>query len=228
MLVDDYHGFTLLDNTTLFKYPIEPDIIDQALERPDSFAYYGDEDLFETWAITFSTHRDDDTIGKSNWDVMLEELNEHFGPAGDKWQVMHASHWAVGWTDEIIMPIVEIVGMDDYGDAIYAVTEQFAWALSIRDALMDYPLLDETRYSEMEYDDAISVIDQHRPVNEFMHKGDWYEVKEDVPETINEGIFSWIFDTYSISSGEEIGDDEVEAAMIALGFADKMDDNEED
>lgn len=212
-----FDDFILIDNTT-YLGDIEDDI-QKALERPADFGYYGERDLFETWCITFSTHRDDDVAGKANWDVMLEQLNERFGKAGEKWEVMHASHWAVGWADQIILPVVEVVAIDDFGDAVYAVTEQFAWALEIKGALEEYPLLDETRYSEMEYDEMIDYIKQASSVNDIEYDGKEYEVIDALPDDYAEKIAQWLSEHRDSMRVDDVSDDDLNAAMVNLGMA---------
>jgi len=95
------------------------------------------------WAgvgIGISKHRDSDAMDRSNWDYVIEQLNERFPdetPA--PWNIAHLGHWAVGWVDWLTYD----TGKPDL--------EEFF--KGIRTKLADYPLLDEDRYHDMEWAD---------------------------------------------------------------------------
>lgn len=139
---------------------IDAKTITMAFELPDSFAYFGDMPLFETWALTHGTHRDADTMHRCNWDVILETFNEKFGPAGEDngWDVLHSSHWAVGWSDQLMVEVIEVFCTDDYGNAVYRVTPQFTEVMEIRWQLESYPVLDDERHSAMEHEETIEFL----------------------------------------------------------------------
>jgi hypothetical protein len=88
----------------------------EALTRPSDYAYYGhDEDLYTFSAPTFTRHRDSDYIENANFEIVWEGLVESFPDlvqTGDRLDerpggiyVHRAGHWAVGWIEQIVVPV---------------------------------------------------------------------------------------------------------------------------
>lgn len=107
---------------------------------PD-FAYWGDRDLGESWAITFSQHRDSDALERSNFRVIRADLERDFPDDVDD---IRCDHWAVGWIDHLLVRV-----LDDSGEVTPAWRRVCEWL----DALADYPVADESDLSELEYDE---------------------------------------------------------------------------
>ena len=104
------------------------------------FVYYGDLPLGETWAFMLARHRDSDTVEQSNWHVIHTDMAERFP---DDIEVVHCSHWAVGWIDHLAVRLLDDAeALTDAGHAILEWKEQ----------LDDYPVADETDHSEREFD----------------------------------------------------------------------------
>lgn len=92
-------------------------------------------------------NRDSDTLTRSNWEVMCEELNR-IDPNGDteedednvpSWEIHRFGHWACGWVEiSIVRP----------GTAAADYVHELAESLS------DYPVADESHFSELEYEEA--------------------------------------------------------------------------
>lgn len=97
-------------------------------------------------------------------------------------------HWAVGWVEEITW--------DAARDDVRAVVE--SW----REALEGYPVASEEDYSAREYEDALETL----------------EMCYSVPEDRVTEVFSYLFNAFSRSSGEEMRQDEVDQALTALGI----------
>jgi hypothetical protein len=105
--------------------------------RQENFAYFGDLEAPPWGQLGFAgQHRDSDVLDRSNHEVIRDALTE-LSP--DAFAVEGSSHWAVGWVD-----IIRIDTSDDV-----AVAAAMAW----RDALENYPVADDERYSELEHDD---------------------------------------------------------------------------
>lgn len=105
------------------------------LERwtlPDSYAGGHWPDYF----VFLGQHRDSNALDRSNFECGLREL----GGESETVLVVRKGHWAVGWTEWV------------------AIHESDAEALEIADdlagALTDYPVLDETHYSDLEWNEA--------------------------------------------------------------------------
>lgn len=108
--------------------------------RQSNGAYFGD---FPAWLVAYAIHRDSDCLERSNY----EELKERFlavSPENEQWTIETSSHWLVGHIEHLI------VAPDSECERI---------ALDAIEALENYPVLNEERYSEMEYNEALDMIE---------------------------------------------------------------------
>jgi hypothetical protein len=87
-----------------------------------------------TGLVGIIQHRDSDCLDQSNFATAVATLTE----IDDRTNVVSFGHWAVGWVEEISVPLT---------DAICDAVE------SMVDALSDYPVLDDADYSERETED---------------------------------------------------------------------------
>lgn len=99
-------------------------------ERADNYA---GSNFFE-YFVGLGQHRDSDILEQSNFACALIML----GGESETVIVEHAGHWVVGWVETILVhesdkPRLKILS-------------------SIREKLDDYPVLDESDYSEREYE----------------------------------------------------------------------------
>ena len=85
-----------------------------------------------------TVNRDSEALQRSNWRVMLREL----GGESDTVQIHRFGHWACGW--------FEIIVIDPADRAKVDIAQQTA------DALEDYPIIDESDYSDEEWTVATS------------------------------------------------------------------------
>jgi len=105
--------------------------------RPDSFMAMDSGWQYSKAAFVFlGRHRDSDLLTESNFECALAAL----GGESDTVRVVREGHWAVGWVEWI------------------AIHESDTKALNIADdilcALSDYPVLDESDFSEREWNAA--------------------------------------------------------------------------
>jgi hypothetical protein len=107
----------------------------QRYERPRDFADFADFDRREYFTLG-GQHRDSDTLTRSNHRSILKAL----GGESDTVRVVRDSHWAVGWVEAIY------VHQADH--------KALGIAKEITDKLEDYPVLDESDWSELEYETA--------------------------------------------------------------------------
>lgn len=120
------------------------DLREQCLKRPDSFAMFDrSRPWFQPsgWGFTpLGTHRDADTLTRSNWEVITKDLLARFPDAFD---VVKTSHWAVGWFDHL--------AVDTSNDeAMEALAERVC-------SLAEYPIADESHLSDLEFNEACEV-----------------------------------------------------------------------
>jgi len=96
--------------------------------------------------FVYSTHRDDDCLGRSNYRCILRALNEE----AEKYDAIDTvlepgfRHWAVGWVDQIVLA-------PDAPESVFRLAED------ILNALADYPVVDEEDFCELETEEANSV-----------------------------------------------------------------------
>lgn len=98
--------------------------------RPDSWAGTERPDFY----VFLGRHRDSDILTESNFAAALREL----GGESETVVVAREGHWAVGWVETIEIH-------EDDAKALKAADEMAA-------ALEDYPILDESDFSEREYE----------------------------------------------------------------------------
>lgn len=122
-----------------------------ALTKPSDFGYFGDDDqLWDTTGLTFGRHRDSENIEVAQfervWCTLVERFPELIRPEAVAQEVTHedasndkvklernvenpggiyvfgASHWAVGWVENIVVPIYTKDG--EFHPAFEFVTEE--------------------------------------------------------------------------------------------------------
>lgn len=92
-------------------------------------AYWGERGQ---WYIVAAQTRDSDCLSRSNFAVLLKAL----GGEGEAVAVEEASHWACGWVQYLIVRPDNRKGL--------------RIAIESHSAVADYPVLDETHFSEVE------------------------------------------------------------------------------
>jgi hypothetical protein len=118
--------------------------------RPKDFADFADIDRNQYYVIG-GQHRDSDTLTRANHTAILKAL----GGESETVLVLRDSHWAVGW--------VEAIYIHESDHAALTIADQIA------ENLEDYPVVDETAWSDLEYETAVDCW-EHMSVRERM---DW-------------------------------------------------------
>lgn len=101
--------------------------------RPDS--YFGAE-WADYYGSSVGQSRDSGALERSNFSCMLRAL----GGESDTVLVIRESHWAVGWVEWIAIHESDTKALETADD--------------IAAALEDYPVIDESHWSELEQEDA--------------------------------------------------------------------------
>ena len=145
-----------MNDDTLIRYA------EQALTRPRDFGYYGNYDLFGSWGITpIGQTRDSDALERSNYRRILQDMtrthpDEDMGDHALEWvSDFRSSHWAFGWSEQIIVRVL----YDPDEDIVPSnITSAFREIMTTASYLSEqYPVYDESDYSELEleeYDEA--------------------------------------------------------------------------
>lgn len=163
--------------------------IQEVLRRPSNFMYHGDDRdvMFVTWAIgpTLLT-RDSTILEQSNAAALVKHLNTDWPELVDDWRVDRASHWAVGWVDQLVFRAVE--DDEETPTTIFKVLELWFGMLQ------DYPIANDSDYSEREYVAAIENIETE--LRAIADLDDEYvpASSEGFPDDCSHEVFSWLWD----------------------------------
>ena len=107
-------------------------LADTVWSHPSDYGGYSPDGAY----IFASVNRDSNLLDQSNWD----SINKAFEPFDQDFVITwRAGHWAVGWVEY-------------FGIAENAPDEMIIEAAEIVAALEDYPILDESDYSERQYE----------------------------------------------------------------------------
>ena len=135
----------------------------EALTRPRDFGYHGNLPLFESWGLSFSQTRDSDTVDRSNYRRIFEDLKvvaaeeSRNGDEDEYVQDFRSSHWMNGWMEQIA---IRVLRDEDGPVEVGNLTATFVKATEIAYALQDYPIYDEEDLSSLESDEDDERFDQ--------------------------------------------------------------------
>lgn len=97
----------------------------------------------QNWLVCpVSINRDSDSLTRSNWEQMIQSLPDEseLDESEMTWERHSFNHWACGWFEIAI---------------VKPGTESARIAEQIESRLEDYPVLDESHYSQIEYDEFL-------------------------------------------------------------------------
>jgi len=150
---------------------IDERLKDRAWKRESN--YIG-EDL-EGYYIIYSHNRDSTLVTESNWDTLKEMFKDN-----PRVRILNFNHWLCGWV-ECFMINGEEMTIEDYNQI-----------LDIINRLEDYPLLDESDYSNREFESTLENIssEMHYAISDYdtMKEFDSMEDKE-----ICKKVFDWLW-----------------------------------
>jgi hypothetical protein len=212
--------------------------IERGREHPEDYFGPITELQDQGWIAVFVRHRDSDHLENSNFDTILKEFSEKF-ELNEDYRVEGSRHWAVGWTDTMMVraieckcedweqaditahPDLERTGLKlwrchtcatDFG--IDHIRNIFYRALEFKDRLDDYPVLDEEDFSRREYEELMEYLEQEvsSTVNSLSNDE---RIAEDW-EPDNEAIFQYLFDSYSVCTVDDLSSGWVEDAVLTI------------
>ena len=177
----------------------------------DCFVWFRERELEDAdqWAIIYSHNRDSRLLDQSNAAFIAKAL-QPFADADEPDVVMESHHhWAVGHVDGFSIRV-----FDGNGE----ITEAFRKYHELAERMDDYPILDESDYSERELEATLENIDDAA----------WRLKKEfALPDGWVSQVYDWLSDHRSgeIDNADDQGgypsDDALRAAFKALGFSPK-------
>jgi hypothetical protein len=129
-----------------------PKYAGQALQKPEDFGYWGDNDMFKTWGFTGIDKTDaSDILEISNFEVISKDLIERYP---DDFRIETYKHWAVNSIDRLVCRILK-----SPGDVVEEnITNAFIAAMTWHNELDEYSIADEDHYLKLEHDEAISTF----------------------------------------------------------------------
>lgn len=173
----------------------------------DSFAWFRRRELNDpdAWAVIYTHHRDSGLLDQSNASVITKKL-EPFTDGDDPDVVMEShSHWAVGHIDGFSIRVFK------NGE----ITDAFRTYHELAERMEHYPILDESDYSQREYDATLENIGHAA-----------YRLKHEyaLPEGWEGDVFSWFWDhnQRAVENRDDQGgypnEDDLLEAFAALGY----------
>ncbi len=141
----------------------------------DSFVWFRADDLddADNWAVLYTHHRDSGLLDQSNAAVISKELAP-FTEGDDPDVVFEShSHWAVGHVDGFSVRVFR----DGH------ITDAFRRYHQLAEAMAEYPILDESDYSERELEATVENIGEAA----WRLKGDY-----DLPDDWQYEVYSWL------------------------------------
>jgi hypothetical protein len=176
--------------------------------RFDCFVWDRATDLDEPddWTIIYTHHRDSGLLDQSNAAATAAALGPFTkGDDPDAVPERHR-HWACGWIDGFSVRVFR------QGE----ITEAFRTYHELARRLADYPVLDETDYSNREYEATVQNISEAA----------WRLGRHfDLPEGWPGDVYEWLADhrPHAVEDRDDQGgwpgEGDLEAAFLALGYA---------
>lgn len=175
----------------------------------DSFVWFRDREIDDAdeWAVIYTHNRDSGLLDQSNASFIAKALDPF--TEGDDADVVFESHshWAVGHVDGFSIRVFHRNG---------EITEAFTKYHELAERMADSPTLDESDYSNREYEATIANIQEAawRLKNEF-----------DLPEGWVGQVYDWLSDhrPNEIDNRDDQGgypkEDALRAAFEALNFS---------
>lgn len=174
-----------------------------------SFAWHRATDLDdgENWAILYTHNRDSGLLDVSNAAAIAKAL-EPFTEGDDPDVVGEQhDHWACGWIDGFSIRVFRTRSGE--------ITEAFKVYHALTARMTDYPVLDESDYSEREYEAALENIGLSA-----------WRLKRDfaLPDGWESSVFDWLWQhrDHALENVDDQGgwpeEDDIVAAFVALGY----------
>ena len=150
-------------------------------QRFDSFIWFRDQELEDAdkWAVVYTSNRDSGLLAKSNASVIAKALKP-FTEGDDPDVVFEShSHFAVGHVDGFSLRVFDATG---------EITAAFTAYHELAEQIAEYPILDESDYSDREHEATLDNI-----TNAAWRLKDEFKL----PEGWESEVYSWLSDNDS-------------------------------
>lgn len=129
------------------------ELAELALRKPDDFGWWGFESMFVTWGWAgIDRHDGSDYVTESNFQVITKDLKSRFP---EQFDIISVGHWAVGSVDRLV---VQILIDERKGCVEENITEAFKETIKWLYTLEEYPLADESHFSDYCYEEFVELI----------------------------------------------------------------------
>jgi hypothetical protein len=162
-----------------------------------------EEEYGVQWAmIPWGRSRDSQILEECNYEAVMKALK----PFKSNVVEMHATHWAVGWVEEIFVKVLDKKGKP---------TRAGLAVIDLMDAYENYPVFDEMCVSDKEYENALGNI-------EYEISGLTVDDAKPKP-TLARDVYSWLSDNDEREVDNADGDgaypspESIKKALAALG-----------
>ena len=178
-----------------------------------SFAWRAKPDKPDDWAIFYTHNSDSSLVAESNAAVFQRTLQPFLDE--DEPDVVSECHrhWACGWVEGYSIRVYDTEG---------EVTKAFAAYVELALALQEYPILDESDYSEREFEASLKNIED---IGYFIAR-DELSAEEWTPQVWN---WLWNNDQGELENidgdGARPSESSVRTALEALGLAKEEDED---
>lgn len=151
----------------------------------ESFGWHDQPEDADNWCLVYTHNRDSGLVEQSNA-IQIEAalapfLDIHKEENDNDVVREDHSHWAVGWVKGYA---IRVFKEEDSGE----VTEAFRKWVELSVSLADYPLLNESHYSQLEYEAALEAIRQVGDRLVRLFGGKW------APKNWESRVFSWLWE----------------------------------
>lgn len=125
-----------------------------ALEKPEDFGYWGNDQMFNTWGFCgIDKNRDSKIFEESNFEVLTRNLTREFP---NDFDVERYNHWLVGWVERLTVKVLKNPGEITEEN----ITDAFKKAMWWKDQLNDYPFVAEDHYEDLRYQYELNFVEE--------------------------------------------------------------------
>jgi hypothetical protein len=209
------------------------DALAEAIEPPQDYFGAMTDLAEEGWARVFGRSRDSDNLEISNYETVLASFAEKY-ELNEDYRVEGSSHWAVGWTDTILVHALDCgcerpqirkgPDWESKGNkwfqchncntllTLAAIKPIFKDAWEFKLDLDNYPLLDEEDYSRREHEDFTEWVEQE--LGWYCRKAELSD--EDEEKVTVEEVVTWLYRNGNVSRVDEVSEEMMIDAVKAV------------
>lgn len=170
----------------------------------DSFTWFDRPDDCEKWCIVYTSNRDSRLLEESNTAIIDKALGRYRANI----RAERHNHWACGYVDGYAIRVRDSRGR---------ITPAFRKYAELMERLADYPILDETEYSEREY---LATLENVKDAGGYLARREEWELPEEWEST----VFDWLWNNgNALENVDDQGgypdDAELRKAFQALGYS---------